>query len=47
MSAGDIRPIPPELATEARDWITTGKRHAAAFAYYARRALRAHADCLA
>ena len=29
------------------DMVTTGKRHAAAFAYYARRALRTHADCLA
>jgi L-fuculose-phosphate aldolase len=47
MSAGDIKPMPPELAIEARNWITTDKRHAAAFAYYARRALRTHADCLA
>ncbi|RKP46035.1 aldolase [Trinickia fusca] len=46
MSAGTIKPIPPELAREAHDWISTRKRDAAAFAYYARRALRTHAGCL-
>ncbi len=47
MSAGEIRPIPEALGKEAHDWISTAKRHGAAFSYYARRALRAHGDCLA
>ncbi|WP_339505335.1 aldolase [Pseudomonas sp. RL_105y_Pfl2_101] len=47
MSAGEIRPIPEALGKEAHDWISTPKRHGAAFSYYARRALRAHGDCLA
>ncbi|AJK46917.1 aldolase [Burkholderia plantarii] len=47
MAAGPIRPIPEALATEAHDWISTPKRHAVAFDYYARRALRTHHDCLA
>lgn len=46
MSAGTIKPIPPALANEAHDWISTDKRSAITFAYYARRALRNHADCL-
>lgn len=46
MAAGQIRPIPPALGREAHDWISTPKRHGAAFSYYARRALRAHGDCL-
>ncbi|WP_245704173.1 aldolase [Modicisalibacter muralis] len=46
MSAGDIRPIPPELGREAHDWISKPKRHGAAFNYYARRTLRQHSDCL-
>lgn len=47
MSAGEIRPIPEALGKEAHDWISTPKRHNAAFSYYARRALRTHGDCLA
>lgn len=47
MSAGTIKPIPPELANEAHDWISTEKRNTVTFNYYARRALRQHADCLA
>ncbi len=46
MSAGSIQPIKPELAKEAHDWISTSKRYQAFFAYYARRALRTHEDCL-
>lgn len=46
MGAGEIRPIPDALGKEAHDWISTPKRHGAAFSYYARRALRAHGDCL-
>ncbi|NHZ65911.1 aldolase [Massilia genomosp. 1] len=46
MAAGTIQPIPPALATEAHDWISTDKRNAVTFAYYARRALRNHTDCL-
>ncbi len=39
-SAGKIRPISPELAKEAHDWVLTGSRSRATFAYYARRILR-------
>lgn len=46
MAAGDIKPIPPVLGSEAHDWISTPKRHGAAFNYYARRSLRQHGDCL-
>lgn len=46
MSAGSIKPIPPELGREAHDWISTPKRDTVTFNYYARRALRRHADCL-
>lgn len=46
MSAGDIKPIAPVLAQEAHDWISTPKRNTVTFNYYARRALRQHADCL-
>ncbi|TCW78008.1 aldolase [Burkholderia sp. SRS-46] len=46
MSAGTIRPVPPALAREAHDWISTPKRDAVTFDYYARRALRTHPDCV-
>lgn len=46
MAAGEIRPVDPELGREARDWTRRPKRNSAAFAYYARRALRHGADCL-
>lgn len=46
LGAGTIEPVPDVLAREAHDWISTPKRDAVTFAYYARRALRAHADCL-
>ncbi len=46
MAAGTIRPIPPGLGREAHDWISTPKRDAVTFAYYARRALRSHGDAL-
>ncbi len=45
-AAGAVRPLPAELAREAHDWISTPKRDQASFAYYARRALRAHPDCV-
>jgi L-fuculose-phosphate aldolase len=47
MAAGTIKPIPPALGKEAHDWISTPKRHAVAFGYYARRALAEHSDCIA
>ncbi|UZW62219.1 aldolase [Lysobacter enzymogenes] len=47
MAAGEIKPIPEALAREAHDWISTPKRSQTTFAYYARRALKQHADCLA
>lgn len=46
MAAGTIKPLPPALAREAHDWISTDKRNTVTFAYYARRALRHHTDCL-
>lgn len=46
MSAGEIKELPPALAREAHDWTLTPKRSQANFAYYARRALRRHPDCL-
>ncbi|RMV68003.1 s II aldolase/adducin domain-containing protein [Pseudomonas caricapapayae] len=46
MAAGEIRPIPEALGSEAHDWISTPKRHTVTFGYYARRALRTHGDCL-
>ena len=46
MASGEIRPVPELLAQEARDWTTTPKRFAVAFAYQARRALKTHADAL-
>lgn len=46
MAAGSIRPIPEPLAREAHDWISKPQRHVAAFNYYSRRILAAHADCL-
>lgn len=47
MAAGEIKPINPELGREAHDWISTPKRHAVAFGYYARRILSKHGDCIA
>lgn len=36
LASGEIKPIPDKLATEAREWISTPKRHRATFAYYSR-----------
>lgn len=46
MAAGDITPLPEALAREAHDWISTPKRSQTTFAYYARRALKGHPDCI-
>jgi L-fuculose-phosphate aldolase len=46
MSAGTVKTIPAALAQEAHDWILTPRRSAVTFAYFARRALRAHPDCI-
>ncbi|MGW0186761.1 aldolase [Streptomyces sp. NPDC003362] len=46
MSAGTIQPLDPKLAREAHDWTSTDRRNKANFAYYARKALRNHPDCL-
>ena len=46
MAAGEIKPIPEALASEAHDWISKPRRHSAAFDYYARRIMGAHSDCL-
>lgn len=47
MSAGEIKPILPELAREAHDWILRAPRNEVTFAYYARRAIRhGNGDCL-
>lgn len=46
MAAGTLQPIDPVLGREAHDWLIRPQRHAAGFAYYARRALRNHPDCV-
>ncbi|MFE7130724.1 aldolase [Streptomyces sp. NPDC057638] len=46
MAAGTIQPLDPELAREAHDWTSTDRRSQANFAYYARKALRSHPDCV-
>ncbi|ARM85088.1 MULTISPECIES: aldolase [Marinobacter] len=46
MAAGEIKPLPHELAREAHDWVSTDKRNKVNFAYYARQALKHHADCI-
>ncbi|MEN5172278.1 aldolase [Acinetobacter higginsii] len=46
MSAGQIQPIPHELAKEAHDWLSTDKRNKVNFAYYARKALKNHRECI-
>jgi L-fuculose-phosphate aldolase len=45
-AVGKIQPIEPELGQEAHDWILRAQRSASAFAYYARRSLKHHSDCL-
>jgi L-fuculose-phosphate aldolase len=46
MAAGQIQPISHELAKEAHDWLSTDKRHKVNFAYYARKALKNHANSI-
>lgn len=46
MSAGQIQPYPHVLAAEAHDWVSTDKRNKVNFAYYARKALKEHSDCI-
>jgi L-fuculose-phosphate aldolase len=46
MAAGEVKPLPPQLANEAHDWISTKKRNSVNFDYYARRAINMHPDCL-
>lgn len=46
MAAGDVKPLPEQLAQEAHDWVSTDKRHKVNFAYYARQALKTHKDCI-
>jgi L-fuculose-phosphate aldolase len=46
MAASEIKPVPELLAREAHEWISTPKRYSVAFAYYVRRALKAHADAI-
>jgi L-fuculose-phosphate aldolase len=47
MSAGEIRPLPRELALEARDWLLTPRRMEATFAAHARELLAVEPECLA
>jgi len=44
MSAGEIRPIVPELGIEAQAWLSTPRRYTATFEYYSRRANRQMSD---
>lgn len=46
MSAGQIKPLPHELAQEAHDWVSSDKRNKVNFAYYARQALKNHQNCI-
>ena len=46
MSAGDVQPLPKELAQEAHDWVSTDKRNKVNFAYYVRQAVNKHSDCI-
>lgn len=46
MAAGTIKPLPEALAQEAHDWVSTDKRNKVNFSYYARQALKKHADCI-
>ncbi|OUS67975.1 aldolase [Pseudoalteromonas sp. A601] len=46
MAAGEIKPLPHDLAQEAHDWLSTDKRNKINFAYYARQALKTHKDCI-
>lgn len=46
MSAGDIKPIKPELGREAHDWILKPRRSQIGFEYHARKALAHHPDIL-
>lgn len=46
MAAGEIKPLPHDLAQEAHDWVSTDKRNKINFAYYARQALKTHKDCI-
>jgi L-fuculose-phosphate aldolase len=46
MSAGEIKPIKPELGREAHDWILRPRRSQIGFEYYARKALSRHPDVL-
>lgn len=43
---GAIRDLPLDLGQEAHDWLLTETRCQVTFEYYARRALKQHADCL-
>ena len=46
MAAGEVKPLPEELAREAHDWTLRPARSKANFAYYARRALAKHPDAI-
>jgi L-fuculose-phosphate aldolase len=46
MAAGDVQPLPKELAQEAHDWVSTDKRNKVNFAYYVRQAVKKHSDCI-
>ncbi|MEO8816442.1 MAG: aldolase [Mycobacterium sp.] len=46
MAAGEVKPLPEELARQAHDWTLLPDRSRANFAYYARRALTAHPDAI-
>jgi len=46
MAAGQVQPLPVDLAKEAHDWVSTDKRNKVNFAYYARQALKTNPDCI-
>ena len=46
MSAGTLKDLPADLAREAHDWLSTEQRNQVNFAYYSRKVLKQHEDCL-
>lgn len=46
MAAGQVQQIPHELAKRNTTGFSTDKRNKVNFAYYARKALKNHSDCI-
>ena len=46
MAAGQIQQIPPALANEAHDWVSTDTRNKVNFAYYVSQVMKTNTDCI-